>query len=151
MTATSKRQSPPAPPAHELAPHDYEVLAEFRYLLMRFAAFSAQAAHAAGLAPRQHQALLAIKGYPHGARVTVGDLAERLGIRHHSTVGLVDRLVRRGYLVRRADPADRRRAFLSLTAAGERALAGLSAAHRQELRRVAPLLKSLLGRLGPEA
>ncbi|MDE2049619.1 MAG: MarR family transcriptional regulator [Gammaproteobacteria bacterium] len=150
MSATPKRQSPRDPSAHELAPHDYEILAEFRYLLMRFAAFSEQAAHAAGLAPRQHQALLAIKGYPGGAQVTIGDLAERLGIRHHSTVGLVDRLVSRGYLVRREDPQDRRRTFLSLTASAEQALAGLSAAHRRELRRVAPLLKALLGRLGPE-
>ncbi len=150
MSATPKRQRPhPAQPA-DLVPHDYEVLAEFRYLLMRFAAFSEQAAHAAGLAPRQHQALLAIKGFPGGAEVTVGELAERLGIRHHSTVGLVDRLASRGYLVRRGDPHDRRRTFLSLTASGEQALAGLSAAHRRELRRVAPLLKSLLGRLGPE-
>jgi len=147
MSATPKRQSSQAQPVRELALHDYEILAEFRYLLMRFAAFSEQAAHAAGLAPRQHQALLAIKGYPGGAEVTIGDLAERLGIRHHSTVGLVDRLVGRGYLVRRADLHDRRRTFLSLTAAGEQALAGLSAAHQRELRRVAPLLKSLLGRL----
>jgi DNA-binding MarR family transcriptional regulator len=150
MCATPKRQTPPPQPAAELEPHDYEVLAEFRYLLMRFAAFSEQAAQAAGLAPRQHQALLAIKGYPGGGEVTIGNLAERLGIRHHSTVGLVDRLVSRGHLVRRADPNDRRRTLLSLTASGEQALAGLSAAHRQELRRVAPLLKALLGRLGPE-
>jgi DNA-binding MarR family transcriptional regulator len=150
MSATPKRQSLQTPSAHELVPHDYEILAEFRYLLMRFAAFSEQAAHAAGLAPRQHQALLAIKGYPGGAEATIGALAERLGIRHHSTVGLVDRLVSRGYLVRREDPRDRRRTFLSLTAAGEQALAGLSAAHRLELRRVAPLLKSVLSRLGPE-
>ncbi len=151
MSATpKKRQSPHAPPHPELAPHDYQVLAEFRYLLMRFAAFSEHAAHAAGLAPRQHQALLAIKGYPGGAAVAIGDLAERLGIRHHSTVGLVDRLVSGGYLIRGGDPRDRRRTLLSLTAAGERALAGLSAAHQRELRRVAPLLKSLLGRLGPE-
>ena len=149
MSAGPRSQRPRASPPPELGPHDYEVLAEFRYLLMRFAAFSEQAARAAGLAPRQHQALLAIKGYPGGAPVTIGDLAARLGIRHHSTVGLVDRLVSRGYLLRRADPRDRRRAFLSLTAAGERQLAGLSAAHRQELRRVAPLLKSLLSRLGP--
>ena len=130
-------------------PRGYEVLAEFRYLLMRFAAFSQQAAHTAGLAPRQHQALLAIKGYPGGDGVTIGNLAERLGIRHHSTVGLVDRLVSRGYLVRREDPHDRRRMYLSLTASGDEALAGLSAAHREELRRVAPPLKSLLSRLGP--
>ena len=150
MSATPKRQSPQAPPAAELATHDYQVLAEFRYLLMRFAAFSEYAAHAAGLAPRQHQALLAIKGYPGAARVTIGDLAARLGIRHHSTVGLVDRLVNGGYLVRSGDARDRRRTLLSLTAAAEHALAGLSAAHQRELRRVAPLLKSLLGRLGPD-
>ncbi len=149
MSATPKRQRLRATPSRGLAHHDYEILAEFRYLLMRFAAFSEQAAHEAGLAPRQHQALLALKGYPGGEEVTIGDLAERLGIRHHSAVGLVDRLVSRGYLLRREDPRDRRRMFLSLTASGEQALAGLAAAHRQELRRVAPLLKSLLGRLGP--
>jgi DNA-binding MarR family transcriptional regulator len=147
MSATLKRRGPQVASYRALAHHDYEILAEFRYLLMRFSAFSEQAAHAAGLAPRQHQALLAIKGYPGGVEVTVGDLAERLGIRHHSTVGLVDRLVSRRYLVRREDLHDRRRIILSLTATGKRALAGLSAAHRQELRRVAPLLKSLLGRL----
>ena len=150
MSATPKRKSQQAPAAPELAVHDYEILAEFRYLLMRFAAFSEQAAHAAGLAPRQHQALLAIKGFPGGGEATIGDLAQRLGIRHHSTVGLVDRLVSRGYLVRRADQQDRRRTLLTLTASGEQALSGLAAAHRQELRRVAPLLKALLGRLGPD-
>lgn len=149
MSATLKRQRPRAALSSGLAPHDYEVLAEFRYLLMRFSAFSEQAAHEAGLAPRQHQALLALKGYPGGGAATIGELAQRLGIRHHSMVGLVDRLVSRGYLLRREDPHDRRRIFVSLTASGEQALAGLSAAHRQELRRVAPLLKSLLSRLGP--
>lgn len=149
MSATPKRQSPRSAPPRELAAHDYEILAEFRHLLMRFAQFSEQAAHAAGLAPRQHQALLAIKGYPGGGDVAIGDLAQRLGIRHHSTVGLVDRLASRGYLARREDPRDRRRIILSLTASGEQALAGLSAAHRQELQRVAPVLESLLARLGP--
>jgi len=132
----------------ELSISDYRLLAQFRYLLGRFLAFSAQAAHGAGLAPRQHQALLAIKGYPEGEPVTVGDLAQRLGIRHHSAVGLVDRLVQSGYLVRRTDLKDRRRAILCLTSAGEKALAALSAAHREELRRIAPVLGPLLRELG---
>lgn len=135
----------------ELSLADYQLLAEFRYVLARFLAFSAGAATAEGLAPRQHQALLAIKGYPGGTAVTVGDLAERLGIRHHSAVGLVDRLVESGYLVRRTDLKDRRRAVLSLTASAERALAALSAAHRQELRRIAPLLGPLLKQLESHA
>ena len=132
----------------ELSLADYRLLAEFRFLLARFLAFSASAAHKAGLAPRQHQALLAIKGYPTGSQVTVGDLAQRLGIRHHSAVGLVDRLVSSGYVSRRTDSEDRRRAILSLTGSGEKALAALSAAHRTELRRIAPLLGPLLHQLG---
>ncbi len=148
MAATSRRHSSVP---RELSPADYQLLAEFRYLLARFLAFSAEAAHEAGLAPRQHQALLAIKGYPGGAPVTVGDLAGRLGIRHHSAVGLVDRLVDSGYLVRRSDAKDRRRAILSLTAAGEKALAALSSAHRAELRRIAPLLGPLLSELGDDS
>ncbi len=145
----STRPKVPSPAqSRELSPGDYQALAQFRYLLARFLAFSSQAARGAGLAPRQHQALLAIKGYPRGARVTVGGLAERLGIRHHSAVGLVDRLAQSGYLVRRTDVADRRRAVLSLTPAGEKALAALSAAHREELRRIAPLLGPLLKHLG---
>jgi DNA-binding MarR family transcriptional regulator len=144
MTRTRR---PRASAPQQLSRQEYEALAEFRHVLMRFLAFSGQAAQAAGLTPRQHQALLAIKGYPGRGRASIGDLAERLGIRHHSAVGLVDRLVSCGYLSRHADRDDRRRTLLSLTAAGERVLAGLSAAHRQELRRVAPLLNSLLSRL----
>ena len=150
MSARGKRRSSQDVAPRGLAPRDYQLLAEFRYLLARFLAFSERAARAAGLAPRQHQALLAIKGYPGGADVTVGDLAARLCIRHHSAVGLADRLIESGYLVRRADVRDRRRAILSLTPSGERALAALSATHREELRRIAPLLEPLLSRLGSE-
>ena len=145
MAATSRRHSSVP---RELSPADYQLLAEFRYLLARFLAFSAEAAQAAGLAPRQHQALLAIKGSPGGAPITVGDLAGRLVIRHHSAVELVDRMVSSGYLRRRTDPSDRRRAILILTPAGERVLAELSAEHRAELRRIAPLLGTLVTQLG---
>jgi DNA-binding MarR family transcriptional regulator len=132
----------------ELSLADYQLLAEFRHVLARFLAFSAEAAQESGLAPRQHQALLAIKGSPGGQPMTVGDLAARLIIRHHSAVELVDRMVRSGFLRRRTDASDRRRAILMLTAAGERVLADLSAAHRAELRRIAPLLGTLITELG---
>ena len=134
--------------ASDLSLRDYQLLAEFRYLLAKFLAFSETAAHEVGLSPRQHQALLAVKGYPGGAPVTVGDLAERLGIQHHSAVGLIDRLVASGYLARENDPEDRRRMLLSLTASGEKTLAGLSSIHREELRRITPLLKPVLAQLG---
>jgi DNA-binding MarR family transcriptional regulator len=151
MPMKPTRRRPRGRAAQELSLADYQLLGEFRYLLTHFLDFSARAAHAEGLAPRQHQALLAIKGYPGGAEVTVGDLAERLGIRHHSAVGLVDRLVESGYLLRRSDPRDRRRAILSLTASAEKALAALSAVHREELRRIAPLLGPLLRQLESSA
>lgn len=141
---------PGAERAHgrELSLADYQLLAQFRHVLARFIAFSAGAAQESGLAPRQHQALLAIKGSPGGQPMTVGDLAARLIIRHHSAVELVDRMVRSGFLRRRTDASDRRRAILMLTAAGERVLADLSAVHRAELRRIAPLLGTLIRQLG---
>jgi DNA-binding MarR family transcriptional regulator len=133
-------------PAGQLSPEDYRLLAEFRRLLRQFLVFSEQQAIAVGLAPQQHQALLAIKGSPEGLP-TVGDLAERLAIRHNSAVGLINRLVSAGYVTRRADPSDKRRATLALTKAGETILMKLTAAHRAELRRIAPLLKPLVTEL----
>ncbi len=132
--------------AMRLKPEDYRLLAEFRRLLRQFLVFSEQQALEVGLAPQQHQALLAIKGSPDGPP-TVGDLAERLAIRHNSAVGLINRLVSAGYVTRRDDPSDKRRVSLALTEAGEAILTKLSAAHRAELRRIAPLLKPLVAQL----
>ena len=131
-----------------LAKTDYETLAEFRYLLRRFAAFSEQAARTAKLTAQQHQALLAIKGFPGRERITIGELAERLNLRHHSVVGLVNRLVARGLLQRQRDPVDRRRVVVGISPEAQELLGELSLVHREELRRLAPLLQALLGRLG---
>jgi len=130
---------------------DYETLSDLRYLIRRFAAFSEAEARSAGLTPRQHQALLAIRGFPGSAPATIGNLAERLSLRPHSAVGLVDRLVSKGLLRRHVDRADRRRVRLGLTRRSQALLAGLSLAHRDELRRLAPLLRGLLARLGRDA
>jgi DNA-binding MarR family transcriptional regulator len=127
-----------------LTARDYRALAEFRHALRQFLAFSEEAAAEAGLTPAQHQALLAIKGMPAEGQVSVGELAQWLGVRHHSCVGLVERLVALGLIAKQADPADRRRVFLQLTAKAERKLAALSAAHRDELRRRAGAMGQLL-------
>ena len=134
-------------PRKPVSDADYVQLAELRAGLRRFLRFSEDAARAAGLTPSQHQALLAIRGWGVAAGPTIGELAERLQVRHHSAVGLVDRLVRLGLLRRRRSTADRRRIALAVTARGERLLASLSAAHREELRRLAPELRRLLERL----
>ena len=126
----------------------YETLADFRYLIRRFLEFSQSAAGRAGLTPRQHQALLAIKGFATEPGPTVGELAERLCIRHHSAVELVDRLVEAGLCRRAHDSGDRRRVMLCLTQVAEHRLAGLSAIHLAELRALRPALSEILNRLG---
>ena len=125
---------------------DYRLLAEFRHVLRTFLAFSEGAAAHLGLSSQQHQALLAIKGSPEES-MTVGELAARLAIQHNSAVGLVNRLARARHVVRKTDPTDRRRAHLRVTSQGEAILEKLTAAHRSELRRIAPLLKPLLNQL----
>ena len=131
-----------------LAQTEYETLAAFRHAVRRFLAFSAREARGAGISPQQHQALLAIKGEPHRGHLTIGELAERLQLRHHSAVGLADRLVRAGLARRERSSEDRRQVHLRLTPRGERLLADLSAAHRAELGRIGPELRALLARLG---
>ena len=130
---------------------DYQRLAEFRYLIRCFLEFSEVAAGVAGLTPRQHQALLAIKGAPEGATPTIGYLAERLRVQHHSAVELADRLVEAGLITREADAADRRRVRLRLTRAAEARLGRLSASHLDELQRLRPALLELLGTAEDEA
>ena len=119
---------------------DYHALAEFRYQLRRFMHFSEQMARSVGLEPQQHQLLLAVKGMPEGRKATIGEIAERLQLQHHSTVELVDRLVERGLVERQRDDEDHRRVFVHLTAKGEDVLHQLSASHLEELRTIGPSL-----------
>ncbi len=124
---------------------DYAALAEFRYEVRRFLYFAEQAARAAGIEPQQYQALLAIRGLPAWARSTIGTLAERMQIRHHSAVELSGRLERAGWIERSRGDADRREVLLRLTRQGEKLLENLSQLHRRELRTTAPKLIEALG------
>lgn len=136
----------------KLRKSQYEALAAFRYVLRRFIHFSEQAAETVGLTPQQHQAMLAIKGFPGRDCVTVGELAERLQLRHHSAVGLIDRMVAEKLVERELSPEDRRKVLIRLTAAGNKKLEKLSAVHRRQLKHVGPQLSGLLDRLNdPEA
>lgn len=135
---------------HRISKEDYERLAEFRHALRRFLAFSEQCAKKVGLTAPQHQALLAIKGYPDKECVTIGELAERLCIKHHSAVGLVDRMVTGGWVSRQAGSDDRREVIICLTSEGERLLESLSETHFAELQQVGPNLHRLIRRLSDE-
>lgn len=128
---------------------DYAALAQFRYQIRSFLAFSEMAAGEQGLTPTQHQALLGIKGFVRPGPASVGDVARFLLIRHHSAVELIDRLARLGLVSRVADPDDARRVHLKLTKKGEQKLQALSRKNLEELRRAAsPALSRLLKSFG---
>jgi DNA-binding MarR family transcriptional regulator len=133
--------------SNDIADNDYRALAEFRYQIRRFLRFSERAARHAGLEPQQHQLLLAIKGMPDSTRATIGELAERLQIQHHSTVELVDRLTRRGLVLRKRAGEDRREVIVQLTGKGDKVLRELSVHHRDELRSAGPALVEALRKM----
>jgi DNA-binding MarR family transcriptional regulator len=112
---------------------DYRALAQFRYEIRKFLAFSEGAARAAGIEPQQHQALLAIRGLPEGVGPTIGVLADRLCVQHHTAVALVDKLEQHGWAKRQRATLDRRQVLLRLTPKGSALLAKLSALHREQL------------------
>jgi len=128
---------------------DFQAMAELRYQIRRFLRFSENAARQAGVEPQQHQLLLAIRGLPRQVKPTIGALAERVQLQHHSTVELIDRLVDRGFICRLRATDDRRQVLVKLTREGEDFLKGLSLHHLEELQTVGPkfvkILQSLIG------
>lgn len=123
---------------------DYCALAELRYQVRRFLRTSEEAARSTGIEPQQHQLLLALKGLPNDRRPTIGSLAERLQLQHHSAVELVDRSVQRNLVRRVRSTFDQRQVFIRLTAKGERILRDLSVHHREILREAGPALVEVL-------
>ena len=123
---------------------NFKAMAEFRYQIRRFLRFSENAARQAGIEPQQHQLLMAVKGLPDGLKPTIGVLAERMQLQHHSTVELIDRLVERGFLCRLRATDDRRQVLVKLTSEGETVLKKLAIHHLHELQSVGPTLVKVL-------
>jgi len=126
---------------------DYRALAEFRYQIREFFAFSDRAVQAAGLERGQYQLMLAIKGMPEGQRPRIRELANQLHVQHHSAVELINRLEAGGYVRRGRADEDRREVLLALTPKGENVLAELALHHHQELKEAAPRLVASLRRV----
>jgi DNA-binding MarR family transcriptional regulator len=131
----------------ELAAGDFRALAEFRFQIRRFLYFSESAARSAGLNPQQHQLLLILKGLPKGIEPNIGEVAQRLMVRHNSAVELIDRLAERRLLRKRPSTEDRRRVLLEITASGEAMLRKLSLIHRAQLKSVGTDLINSLKKL----
>lgn len=128
-------KSVPATTKGPVTDAEYQMLAKFRRALRSFLHFSEQAAKDAGLTPAQHQLMLAIRGCDTGQAPTIGEVANWMKLRHHSTVELVDRAEAAGLVKRIQDTEDQRRQRLVLTREGDNKLAALAALHREELRR----------------
>ena len=128
---------PVSPP---LSKADFEALARFRFGLRRYLRFSEEIVRGHGLTPQQYQLLLALKGFPERDWATVGELAERLQLRHHSVVELIDRAQKQQLVARRTYPEDARVVRVVLTPEGESTLGRLAALHRDELRRMETIL-----------
>jgi DNA-binding MarR family transcriptional regulator len=123
-----------------LTKQDFEALARFRFGIRRYLRFSEETVRRHGLTPQQYQLLLALKGFPERDWAVVRELADRLQLRHHSVVELVNRAQSQGLVRRTTDPDDARAVRVLLTERGEQLLGELSALHRDELRRMDTVL-----------
>ena len=132
-----------------LSDADYARLLALRTGLRHFEAWSARQARAAGLTPAHHQLLLAIRGHGDPAGPTIGEVADYLLLRHHSTVGLVDRAEAAGLVRRTRSEEDHRLVHLQLTEDGAARLEGLSELHLEELDRLAFDVPKAWEGLGP--
>jgi DNA-binding MarR family transcriptional regulator len=130
---------------------NFKAMAELRYQIRRFLRFSENAARQAGIEPQQHQLLLAVRGLPDALKPTIGVLAERMQLQHHSTVELIDRLVERGFLFRLRSTDDKRQVLVKLTHDGEEFLKRLSLHHLQELQSAGPTFVKVLQSLIEES
>ncbi len=133
----------------DLDAHQYRALAEVRYQIRRFLAFSESAVRDAGVEPQQHQLLLVLHALGPAQKPNIRTVAQRLLIHHNSAVELVRRSVERGLVERKTSSRDRREASLHLTAFGRRVVRRLSLSHRSELRCAAPSLMAALQALLP--
>jgi DNA-binding MarR family transcriptional regulator len=117
-----------------------QALANFRFAIRKFLHFSEEAAIRAGVAPQQHQLMLQISGASPGTVTSIGYMADRLCLRHHSAVELARRCEEAGLITRRRDPTNRRQVVLELLPAGSRILRQLSSEHHRELNELGPRL-----------
>lgn len=132
------------PRRRELPLSLYRSLSEFRHQVRCFLRFSEDAARGHGIEPQQHQLLLAVKGLPKGKNPTIGELARRLQIKHHSAVDLINRSEQSGRIVREPGADDHREVLIRLTPEGERTLRELSVEHQVELTKIGPKLMRAL-------
>jgi DNA-binding MarR family transcriptional regulator len=113
---------------------EYRALAELRHRIRMFLREGDATARSVGLEPQQYMMLLAIRGLPVDERASIRTLAERLALKHHSAVELIDRLEKRGYVRRSRSREDRRQVLVTLQLRGQRILDEVASQRISELR-----------------
>ena len=132
----------------QLHPDDYEALANFRYAMRKFLSFSRRALKTeVQLTPEQYEALLALKAFSPETGLTIGQLSERLQVKHHTGVSLVNRMEEVGLVRREPNEEDRRQVFVRMTPKGSQILDQVAILHRQEIRLRSPEMIEALTRL----
>jgi DNA-binding MarR family transcriptional regulator len=127
---------------------DYAALGAFRYAMRKFLRVIKDVLAArAKLTPEQYEALLAIKSSSGVDGMTVGEISERLQVKHHTAVSLLDRLEARKLATRTRAAADKRNVKVQLTKAGASLLARLAAIHHRELQLRTPEIINALRRI----
>jgi DNA-binding MarR family transcriptional regulator len=130
-TRRIKRGLPSNPP---LTRSELSALAGFRYALRKFLRFSKELLATEGqITVEQYEALLALRASDSSHGMQVGQLSERLQVRHHTTVALTNKLMDRGLVSKRRALDDRRQVYVRLTAAGVQLIDRLAAQHRREI------------------
>jgi len=131
----------------ELTTAEYRALAELRYRIRHFLREGDAQARATGLEPQQYLLLLTLRGLPEGIESTIRELADRLALKHHSAVELIDRLEAHGYVRRSRSRDDRRRVLVSLLPRGEKLLEQVAKHRISELRASGAALVSAISAL----
>jgi len=126
---------------------EYQALSQLRYLIRKFLQEGDLTAREAGLEPQQYLLLLAIRGLDPRQEASIRTLADRLSLRHHSTVELVDRLESHGLVKRTRGTEDRRQVLVSLQPRGEKLLEKVVAQRIVELRSHGHALVDAIGKL----
>ncbi len=129
---------------------DYRALAAWRYRIRLFLQEGDAAARRVGLEPQQYLLMLAVRGLPEDAEATVRTLADRLMLKHNSTVELIDRLETHGYVRRNQNQDDRRRVRVELLPRGKKLVEKVARQRLTELRtegaELVNALNALMGR-----
>src|ERR1700676_2455589 len=113
---------------------EYRALAELRYRMRHFIQEGDAAARRSNLEPQQFLMLLAIRGLPLGAVATIRTLAERMALKHHSAVELIDRLESHGLARRSRSEDDKREVRVSLMPRGSKLLERVARERLSELK-----------------